>query len=65
MKLFATMVIYNALALLVMCENLEFLDSSESNENGETNQTNGTLIDVPSSKNQSLKLGRQILLSFF
>ena len=59
MKLFAIVVIYNALALLVMCDNLEFLDSSESNEIGETNQTNGTLIDILP-KNQSLKLGKQI-----
>ena len=65
MKLITIVVIYNALILLAMCDNLEFLDSSESNENGETNQTNGTLIDVPSSKNQSLKLGRQILPNFF
>jgi hypothetical protein len=38
MKLFAIVVIYNALALLVMCDNLEFLDSNESSEIGETNQ---------------------------
>jgi hypothetical protein len=64
MKLFAIVVIYNALALLVMCDNLEFLDSNESSEIGETNQKNGTLIDVLP-KNQSLKLGKQIFKDFF
>ena len=63
MKLFAIVAIYNALALLVMCENLEFLDSSESNEIGETNQTNGAMIGVPL-KNRSVKTGKQILRDF-
>jgi len=63
MKLFEIVAIYNALALLVMCENLEFLDSSESNEIGETNQTNGTMIGVPL-KNRSVKTGKQILRDF-
>jgi hypothetical protein len=63
MRLFTIVVIYNALALLVMCEDLEFLDSSESNEIGETNQTNGSMIDVPL-KNRSLKTGKQILRDF-
>ena len=59
MKLFTIVAIYNALALLAMCDNLEFLDSSESNEIGETNQTNETLNDV-SLKNRSLKTGKKI-----
>jgi hypothetical protein len=59
MKLFAIVVIYNAIALLVICDNLEFLDSNESSEIDETNQTNGTLIDVPL-KNQSFETGKQI-----
>ena len=63
MRLFTIVVIYNALALLVMCENLEFLDSSESNEIGETNQTNVTMIGVPL-KNRSVKTGKQILRDF-
>jgi hypothetical protein len=59
MKLFAIVVIYNAIALLVICDNLEFLDSNESSEIDETNQTNETLIDVPL-KNQSFETGKQI-----
>jgi hypothetical protein len=64
MKLFKIVFIFNALALLVMCENLEFLDSSESSEIGATNQTNGTLIDV-SLKNRPLNTGKHVLKGFF
>jgi hypothetical protein len=62
MKLFKIVFIFNALALLVMCDNLEFLDSSESRENGETNQANETMIDV-SLKNRTLNTGEQIFLN--
>ena len=63
MKLFKIVFIFNALALLVMCDNLEFLDSSESRENGETNQANETMIDV-SLKNRTLNTGEHVLKDF-
>jgi hypothetical protein len=64
MRLNTTVVIYNALALLVICDNLEFLNSSELRENRETNQANETMINV-SLKNRTLNTGKHILKDLF
>jgi hypothetical protein len=64
MRLNTAVVIYNALALLVICDNLEFLNSSELSENGETNQANETMINV-SLNNRTLNTGKHILKDLF